>query len=92
MDKHREEGRVIKRYDTPKSPYRRLLDCPTLEQSIKEALREEHRRLRPVELKGRITELQEKLYRLARTKYAPVTGPVPVTETIQPKEVPVLVD
>jgi len=92
VDKHREGGRVTKRYDTPKSPYRRLLGCPTVEESIKEALREEHRRLRPVELKSRITKLQEQLYRLARTKYAPGTGPVAVTETLQRQEVPVPVD
>jgi hypothetical protein len=92
VDKHREDGRFIKRYDTPKSPYRRLLECPSLEETVKESLREEHRRLRPLALKRRITELQEKLYRLARAKYSPATGPVPMTESTKAKEVPVLVD
>lgn len=43
------------------------------------------------QVKSRIRDLQEKLYRLARTKYAPDAGPVPVTETLQTKQAPILV-
>jgi hypothetical protein len=92
VEKHREGSRVYKRYDTPKSPYRRLLDCPILEQSIKEDLLKVHRSLRPLALKTRITELQDHLYRLVRAKYSPATGSTPMAETTVPKEVPILAD
>jgi hypothetical protein len=80
VEKCRVGSRVSKRYDLPKSPYRRLLDCPSLEEAIKQRLHEEHRRLRPLRLKKRIAELQDQLYRLARKKYPQLNGPLPEGE------------
>jgi hypothetical protein len=91
VEKHRVGSHVYKRYDTPKSPYRRLLDCPSLEEPIKQRLREEHRRLRPLGLKKRIATLQEQLYRLARDKYPPATGTEPA-DTTEVEEVPIRAD
>jgi hypothetical protein len=92
VEKRRVGSHVYKRYDVPKSPYRRLLDCADLAEDIKERLREEHRRLRPLQLKKRIADLQEQLYRLARAKCSPANGLVPAAETIDYEEVPILTD
>lgn len=92
VEKRRVGSHVYKRYDTPQSPYRRLLDCAELGQDIKERLREEHRHLRPLQLKKRIAELQEQLYRLARAKDSPANGLVPVADTTESEEVPILID
>jgi hypothetical protein len=92
VEKRREGSHVYKRYDTPQTPYRRLLDCAELEQGIKERLREEHRRLRPLQLKRQILELQEQLYRLARSKNPPANGLAPRAEIMEDEEVPILAD
>ncbi len=88
VQKQRVGSRVIKRYDSPKSPYRRLLDCPSLEAAVKQRLQEQHRRLRPLQLKKRIAQLQDQLYRLARNKYSPASGPLPAEELDSSEEVP----
>jgi hypothetical protein len=88
VHKQRVGSRVIKRYDSPKSPYRRLLDCPSLETHIKQRLREEHRRLRPLQLKKHIAQLQDQLYCLARNKYSPASGPVSAEQLPLMQEVP----
>jgi hypothetical protein len=92
VEKRRSGSHVYKRYDTPQTPYRRLLDCAQLEEGIKERLREEHRHLRPLQLKRRIVELQEQLYRLARAKYSPANGLEPQAETTNDEEVPIQAD
>ena len=92
VEKKRVGSHVYKRYDKPKSPYRRLLDCSSLDPQIKERLREEHRKLRPLALKKRISQLQDQLYRLARAKYAPSAASLTVEETIEDEEVPILTD
>jgi gluconate kinase len=88
VQKQRSGSRVIKRYDRPKSPYRRLLDCSSLEESVKQRLRQEHRKLRPLQLKKDIAQLQDRLYRLARNKYSPASGPLPAGELASVGEVP----
>ena len=73
IDKTRVGSRVIKRYDKAKTPYRRLLECETLDEAIKEKLRSEHRRLRPMTLKKRIMQIQDELYKSAsRKRYWPI--------------------
>jgi hypothetical protein len=88
VQKQRIGSRVIKRYDSPKSPYRRLLDCSSLEEPVKQRLRQEHRKLRPLQLKKDIAQLQDQLYRLARNKYSPASGPLPAGELASVEEVP----
>jgi len=68
IDKTRVGSRVQKRYDKPKTPYQRLLECEAVSEEIKENLRSEHRRLRPMALKKRITQIQDQLYQSARQK------------------------
>jgi hypothetical protein len=92
VEKRRVGSHVYKRYDSPKSPYRRLLDCADLAEDIKEQLREEHRRLRPLQLKKRIAQLQEQLYRLARAKDSPANRQISLADTIENEEVSILMD
>ena len=69
IEKRREGSRVYKKYDQPKSPYRRLMEWKELPEEVRQKLKEEHRRLRPTQLKKRITELQDQLYQIARSKH-----------------------
>lgn len=71
IEKRRVGSRVYKKYDKARTPYRRLMDCPVVSQEIKDRLFEEHRRLRPMLLKRRITEIQDRLYYLGRLKRSP---------------------
>ncbi len=68
IEKKRVGSRVHKRYDKPKTPYRKLIECPALGEEIKEKLRSEHRRPRPMELKKRIMQIQDRFYQSARRK------------------------
>lgn len=93
MEKRRVGSHVYKRYDKPQTPYRRLLDCASLDPQIKDRLREEHRKLRPLALKKRISQLQDQLYRLARAKYAPSAASLSPEQTLEEEEeVPILTD
>jgi transposase InsO family protein len=68
LEKIRKGSKVYKKYDQPKTPYRRLLNSPHLSDELKDKLKEEHRRLRPMELKHRIITLQNRLYTYAKKK------------------------
>lgn len=58
-------GKIIKRYDTPKTPCDRLLDHDSIDAAKKKRLRNERSRLDPVELLFRIRQAQEALSSLA---------------------------
>jgi len=73
IEKTRVGSRVQKKYDKPKTPYRRLLECTVFDETIKEDLRSQHRRLRPMTLKKRIMQIQGQLYQSAKRKqYWPI--------------------
>jgi hypothetical protein len=63
--KTREGSKVTKRYDEPKTPYRRLLASPDVDEATKRKLRRQYARLNPAELKRRILDLQDRLYKRA---------------------------
>jgi len=65
VEKQRIGSRVHKKYDTPKTPYQRVLESPEIEEKIKETLREQYRKLNLGELKRRIGKAQQDLERLA---------------------------
>lgn len=76
-EKHRVGARIRKTYDKPRSPARRLLDCPTVSNSLKAALRRQMRQLDPFVLKGEIARMQGKLLDLVRKKNLKVVYPGP---------------
>jgi hypothetical protein len=58
ISKDRVGAKVKKKYDKPKTPYQRIIECPTVSEEIKEKLRATKATLNPFELQAR---LQEKL-------------------------------
>ncbi len=58
ISKDRVGSKVKKKYDKPKTPYQRLIECPTVSEEVKENLRRTKATLNPFELQAR---LQEKL-------------------------------
>ena len=64
IKKERIGSKVIKRYDEAKTPYRRVLASPDIEEDIKVKLREKYAMLNPAELKRNITKLQNRLLKL----------------------------
>ena len=66
--KRREGAKVYKKHDTAQSPYQRLMNSNMISNEVKQQIQHEHRRIRPLRLKNRITELQNTLYDRARRK------------------------
>lgn len=61
-------SKVIKKYDTPKTPYRRILEAQHISKDKKEALKRQYIKLNPAELQRQIIRLQEKLQELVLLK------------------------
>jgi hypothetical protein len=68
IKKERIGSKVIKRYDEAKTPYRRVLASPDIENEIKVKLKKEYAMLNPAKLKRKITKLQDKLLKLNALK------------------------
>ena len=66
--KERIGSHIIKKYDSPKTPYQRLLESPSIEEEQKEKLRAIYNELNVVKLKKQMESLQSKLLRLQRYK------------------------
>jgi len=62
--KERINGKIHKKYDTPKTPYRRLMESNTLSEEQKIALTELYENLNPAELKRKINEKLKDLSRV----------------------------
>jgi hypothetical protein len=72
IEKTRIGSKVIKKYDKPLTPYRRVLACPDVSAEDKQALKNIYQKLNPAQLKRQITRLQQKLYRLTAQKRSPM--------------------
>lgn len=68
VEKKRVGSKVKKKYDQAKTPYQRVLESLYVSQESKEKLKQEYAKLNPVELKRKITKLQNKLIKLATLK------------------------
>jgi hypothetical protein len=64
IEKVRIKSKVTKRYDMPKTPFRRLIASPEINQETKDDLQAAYNALNPAELKRRIIRLQKKLFEL----------------------------
>ncbi len=64
IKKERIGSKVTKRYDEAKTPYRRVLASPDIEDKVKVKLRKEYDMLNTAELKREIVKLQNKLLKL----------------------------
>jgi hypothetical protein len=72
IEKTRIGSKVIKKYDKPLTPYRRVLACPDVSAEDKQALKNLYQKLNPAQLKRQITRLQQKLYRVNALKRSPM--------------------
>jgi hypothetical protein len=68
LEKTREGAKVRKRYDTARTPYRRVLASPDVSSAAKRRLTAQCQTLNPVELRRRIGRCQDELLRLGRLK------------------------
>ena len=68
IKKERIGSKVIKKYDEAKTPYRRVLASPDIEDEIKMKLKNQYDMLNPAELKRKITKLQNNLLKLNALK------------------------
>jgi hypothetical protein len=74
--KERVGGRVLKRYDEPRTAYLRLIDSGALSVEARAAVEATLRRINPARLQRRIDDLLRQLWNLGREerKLAPKTG------------------
>ena len=71
------DGRIRSRYDEPKSPFRRLIECKAVPAALKIKLRHRRQHLDPFELKANITSIQDRLIELVRRKNMKILYPGP---------------
>src|SRR3990167_2365763 len=62
LSKERLGAKVKKTYDTPQTPYRRLLAAPGITEPMRQRLQAEYATLNPAQLKRAMTRLQNLLY------------------------------
>lgn len=55
-------SRYVRIYDTPKTPYQRVIESPHVTKEQKEILTEQHLKLDPIELKESVQEKLKGIY------------------------------
>jgi hypothetical protein len=74
-EKVRIGAKVTRRYDQPKTPFRRVLDHPLVQQPVKDALQAQYQSLDVTALKRELNQLQKLLVRTAIRAGAPPQPP-----------------
>lgn len=62
LEKKRIASKTVKRYDTPKTPYERVLESPYVSASVKESLKEQLTHLNPFRLRAAMEKKLEKIF------------------------------
>ena len=62
ISKTRNGAKATKKYDTPRTPYQRLMNSSAISRKKKAALRAEYESLNPAQLKRKIIKLQGRLF------------------------------
>jgi hypothetical protein len=65
IEKTRKGSKVTKRYDKPRTPYRRVLESGDVDEVTKRRLKRQYSKLNPAELKRQILKLQDQIYKKA---------------------------
>lgn len=68
ISKERTGAKVKKRYDTPKTPYQRVLESEFVSEKKKQELKKTYAKLNPAQLKRNIVQLQSELWESAVLK------------------------
>jgi hypothetical protein len=82
LEKIRQGARIRKLHDRPKTPARRLLDCPDVSLQAKSQLRRQLQQLDPFRLKADIASLQVRLLAMVRKKNMQILYPGPPNQGI----------
>jgi len=61
IEKTRMGSKVIKKYDKPETPYRRIINSDTVSEEVKENLRRTYEELNPFKLKREIDKITQEL-------------------------------
>jgi hypothetical protein len=64
MDKTRINSKYKKKYETPRTPYQRIIESPHISEKNKGALRKQHQALDPFKLKQQINRQLKAIFRL----------------------------
>ncbi|SRR6266498_430988 len=75
VSKTRDGAKVIKKHDTAKTPFQRLLDRDDIDQSTKDNLGGWYARLNPAQIRRDIATLQQRLFDLSAAKGHPNQAP-----------------
>lgn len=78
ISKRREGAKVIKKYDTARTPYQRVMADERIPKKIKAALTRQYRTLNPAQIRREIIALNDQVLKLVQTKQParlPVTPP-----------------
>ena len=82
LAKERVGSKTIKRHDTPKTPYQRLMESPGIPQATKRQLSEQLQELNPFELRKAMERKLHKIFQLpiTRTSMRTISHPRPAPE------------
>ena len=77
VEKKLVDGKTIKRYDQPKTPYQRVLESAHVSASVKRSLKEQFETLNPFSLRKAMESQLNTIFRILRSKKPMVTTPLP---------------
>ena len=73
--KERIKSKVKKQYDTPKTPFLRVIDSPLVDETIKQSLRHQYDELNPCKLKRQMVQIQNQLIDLVAFQNDSLSSP-----------------
>ncbi len=76
IEKKLVDGKAIKRYDQPKTPYQRVLESPDVSASVKRSLKEQFETLNPFRLRKIMEDKMNTIFRILRSQKPMVTIPL----------------
>jgi len=76
IEKKLVNGKAIKRYDSPKTPYQRVLESPSVSASVKCSLKKQFETLNPFKLRKAIEDKLNTIFEVLRSKKPMVTIPL----------------
>ena len=85
-EKIRDKGKIHRRYDTPRTPYQRIMESSYIPDTTKSRLRGLYLSLNPAELKRGIEKKLKKLYKVYHEKNNIVSSPKFSVNFLQDKE------
>jgi len=68
IEKIRIGSKIKKRYDKPKTPYQRIIECDQIDSKTKEKLKKIYEELDIVKIKKKIVKLADKLFEIVKKK------------------------